>query len=245
MNINTIKQLLEHYLAWFKAHERLVALLAIGFFGVHFYGKGLDYLVKRDQTQVQIAKEQALIAVNKVSADDTANKLLLAQLATMQQQLELTNKRIDQGMQQRAIQTTQQKKVDDQSAPAELAVRIHTLVGVGNVSVSAPLGDSLIFSLDASHAVANQLEDLSQARLDVVDLNTKVLSCQAVTSKQTETITGLNGQIADGKTALVAEQKSHLKEVSDLKLEKKKSWLNGFKWGVITGVVGSLFVHKP
>lgn len=245
MNINTIKALFEHYLAWFKAHERLVLLLAIGFFGVHFYGKGIDYLVKRDQNAAQIANTQAQAAATKSAQDDVQNKLMLGQLATLQQQVSQNSQRIDQAMQQRQAQTTRQKKVNDQSAPAELAVRIRTLVGVGNISVTAPLGDSLTFSIDAAHAVADDLEDLGQAKLDVIDLKTKVLACQSVTDKQADTITGLNGQITDDKVALKKEQTAHVDDVNTLNAEKKKSWLNGFKWGLITGVVGSLFVHKP
>jgi hypothetical protein len=64
------KTIIEHWVTWFKAHERLVLLLAIGFFGVHFYGKGIDYLIKRDQLHADIAKQQASIAAQKVSNDE-------------------------------------------------------------------------------------------------------------------------------------------------------------------------------
>ena len=242
---NTIESTFSKYLAWFKSHERLVLLLAAGFFAVHFYGKGLDFLVKHDQTQAQIATQQALIAATKVSTDDTANKLLLSQLSTLQQQVAQSNQRIDQAISQRAAQTTNQKHVDDNMQSAELATRTQSLIGVGTIKVNAPLGDELIFSLDAAHANLDKLEDLGQAQADLKDVNTKLVSCQSITVKQTDTINGLNGQITDGKTALTTEQNSHAKDVKKLELEKKRSWLSGFKWGVITGVVGTLFVHKP
>src|SRR2546430_1008752 len=108
-----IKTTLEHYITWFKSHERLVLLLAIGFFGVHFYGKGLDFLVKHDQTQAQIAHDQAQIAATKVIADDTANKLLLVQLQTLQEQVAATNTRLDQSIRDRAANTDKQKTIDD------------------------------------------------------------------------------------------------------------------------------------
>jgi hypothetical protein len=243
-----IRTTLEHYINWFKAHERLVLLLAAGFFAVHFYGKGLDFLIKHDQTQAQIATQQAQIASTKFTQDDTTNKLVLAQLATLQAQVVQQTQRIDLAMQQRNAQTIQQKKVDDQSNSSELAVRIHALLGVGIIQVEtqgANIPDKLSYSLDAAHADADNLEDLQQVRLDVSDLKTKNESCKIITDKQADTITGLNTQIADGKTALGKEQIAHADDVKTLKQEKKKSWLNGYKWGVITGFLGSLFVHKP
>ena len=235
---------LQHYIAWFKAHERLVLLLAAGFFAVHFYGKGLDFLIKHDQAQAQIANQQAQSAATKFTQDDQRSEALLQQLALMQSQLQQTNQRIDQVMQQRAAQTVQQKKQDDQSAPPELAARLRTLVGVGNISVANPLGD-VTFSLDAAHKVADDEEDLLKVTGDVKDLNTKLVACQTVADKQADTINGLNGTIQGGKEALATEQIAHAKDVKTLNAEKKKAWLNGFKWGAITGFLGSLFVHKP
>src|SRR5579885_1406667 len=195
------------YYTWFKTHERLVLFLVIGFFVVHFYNRGLDYMISRDRTAAEAAKQNALEASNKFNQDDQKNKVLLA----------------------------------------ELDVRIRQLLGVGTITVQtqeSPLPDTLVFSLDAAHADADMLEDMQQLRGDVKDLNTELVSCKALTDKQADTITGLNAQILSGKEALTAEQKSHEKDVKELKAEKRKSWLNGFKWGSIAGFVGGLFAHK-
>jgi hypothetical protein len=243
-----IKTTFEHYLTWFKAHERLVLFLVAGFFAIHFYGKGLDYLIKHDKAQTEIATQQAVVAATKVNQDDVTNKLLLVQLQTLQQQVAATNIRLDQSMRDRATATTTQKQKNDQSAPAELAARIQAVLGVGTIKVDttdANVDAQLIFSNDAAHTNADRLEDLLQAQGDIKDLNTRMDGCKAVTNKQEDTITGLNTQIADGKVALVKEQGSHAEDVKTLKAEKKKAWLNGFKWGAITGFLGSLFVHKP
>jgi hypothetical protein len=243
-----IKTTFEHYLTWFKSHERLVLLLAAGFFAVHFYGKGLDYLIKHDKTQADIAHEQAQTASTRVTTDDTANKLLLVQLQTLQQQVAATNTRLDQAMRDRQAATTNQKHIDDQSNSAELAARIGILLGVGHIEVEtqgANVPDKLAYSLDAAHADADNLEDLHQTKADVKDLKTQLDGCQLETVKQQDTISGLNSQIVDSKLAFIAEQNSHAKDVKLLNGEKKKAWLNGFKWGAITGFLGSLFVHKP
>jgi hypothetical protein len=243
-----IKTTFESYLTWFKAHERLVLLIALGFFSVHLYHRYLDYQIKHDQTQAQIANTQAQAAATKVGTDDTANKLLLAQLQTLQQQVALTNTRIDQQMRDRGTATIQQKQKDDQASSSELAARIAVLLGTGHIEVepqAANVPDKLAYSLDAAHADADKLEDLQKTNADNNDLRTELVSCKSVTDKQADTITGLNTQIADGKTALGKEHTAHVEDVKTLNSEKKRARLNGFKWGAITGFLGSLFVHKP
>jgi hypothetical protein len=241
----SIQTTLESYITWFKAHERLVLLLAAGFFAVHFYGKGLDFLIKHDQTKAQIATVQAQTAATKVTTDDTVNKLLLVQLQTLQQQNQATNLRLDQIMRDRATATVNQKQIDDKSDSAALAARIRALLGVGTIQVEsqgANLPDHLSYSADAAHADADNLEDLLQVKADFKDLNTKLDSCSTLTVKQADTITGLNIEITDGKNALIVEQKSHKDDVKLEQAKAKRAWLRGFKWGAITGFVGGLFV---
>jgi hypothetical protein len=232
------------YLTWFKVHERLVLFLATGFFAVYLFGAGLNYFIKHDQTQAQIAQIQAKSASDKVTTDAVVNQALLTQLAQIQQQNAITNQRIDSLMSQRAQQTKVQKQQDDQASSAELAARIQTLLAVGTVKVEtqpAPLPDTLQLSLDAAHADADKLEDGAQAQADVLDLNTKLTACNTLTGKQTDVIQGLNTQISDGGTALKTEQASHAADVKTLTAKAKRSWLRGFKWGIITGFVGGLF----
>jgi hypothetical protein len=236
---------LDKYLTWFKAHERLVLLLAVIAFGSFLTDKAYDYLLKHDQTQANVAHDQAVIAANKVNTDVAANQILLAQLAQLQNSYNGLSVQVAASMQQRATQSNNQKHTDDTAAPIELASRIQSVLGVGQIKVSAPLGDGLVFDLAAAHATADRLEDLIQAQGDVKDLKGQVTSCNQLVGAQTTTIASLNTTIADGKVALTTEQKSHADDVKELKASKKKSWLNGFKWGVITGITGSLFVHKP
>lgn len=239
---------LDTQIEWFKAHERLVLLLVTLAVGAYGYNKYLDYRVSYDKTQATIANQQAQTAAQQFTASNQQTQLLVTQLAALQQQIVEQNRRIDQQMQQRAQQTQQQKKTDDQAAPAELAVRIQKLLGVGTIKVEtsgSSLSDTLQYSLDAAHADADNLEDLQQARLDVKDLNTKLVSCQNVTDKQQDTITHQQQTIKKGEDALTTEKNAHEKDVTSLNQQKKKAWLNGFKWGAIAGFVGGLFVPKP
>jgi hypothetical protein len=232
------------YLQWFESHERLILALALGFFIVYVSDKGFDYLIKHDQTQAQIATVQAKDAATKVSTDDTQNKLLLTQLAALQQQNNLTNQRIDQLMQQRAQQTKVQKQNDDQAQPTELAQRIRSIIGKGTIvpaTTSSPITGGLVFDSDAAHATADMLEDGLQATADLVDTNTKLTACNTLTTSQANVIQGLKLQVNDGGTALTKEQEAHAADVKTLNAKVKRSWLRGFKVGAIVGFVGGLF----
>src|ERR1700687_5412530 len=81
-----------------KAHEKLLIIVLGAFLAFHFYSKGLDAWIQHDQRNATAANTQA--------------KSLETQLATLQAQNVQLSARIDQAMQQRAIQTIIQKKAD-------------------------------------------------------------------------------------------------------------------------------------
>jgi hypothetical protein len=179
----------------------------------------------------------------------TINQQNNIQLAQLQNALHDLSLRVSQSMQQRASQAKTDKQSSDNANSSELAAILGKKIGVGTIKVeptsNSSLPDTLQFSLDAAHKVADDEADLVQAKGDVIDLGSKIVACQSVVDKQTDTINGLRTTVVDGKTALDKEHQSHVDDVNTLKNEKRRSWLNGFKWGVITGVVGSLFIHKP
>ena len=248
-----IKQIIKHWIAWFKAHERLVLLLAIGFFGVHFYGKGIDYLTKRDQTQAEVAKTVAQNAAQRATDDRQSNQQTAAQLAQLQNTFNSLSLQVAQSMQQRAARTAADKQSNDAAGSAELAAILGKSVGVGTIKVepsTSALPDTLQFSLDAAHKVADDEADLTQVKGDVKDLDTKLVACQTVADKQADTIKGLNKTITDDATALKTEQTSHADDVKTLNQEKRGAYLKGAKiGGVIAVIVVEAFrifvAHKP
>ncbi len=235
---------MQTYLTFFKAHERLILVLALIVFGAFCTLKAYDAFLKHDQTQAQIAHDKAVIAAQQADeSQKTAENVLLA-LGQLQTQINQQSARIDQQMAQRATQTVAQKKIDDSASATDLAARTQQLIGAGKVSVSTPLGDGLTFDLQAAHANADLLEDGTQAMADRADLKTELAGCQAVGAKQQDAIAALNTTVASKNIALTTEQQSHAKDVKELKDANRKSWLNGFKWGAIAGFVGGLFVPK-
>lgn len=237
---------LETQITWFKAHERLVLLLVVSAVGIYGYNKYLDYSISRDKNQAMIANQQAQVSAQAFTQSQAQTQVVLGQLAALQQQILDQNKRIDQAMQQRAQATDAQKKKNDQSNSAEVAARIVQLLRVQPQEVTASSVDgTVVFSASAAHTDVNTLEDGAKAQADVKDLSTELASCKTQVSQQEIAIQDEQETNIAGVKALDDEKKAHAKDVATLNQEKKKAWLNGFKWGSIAGFVGGLFVPKP
>ena len=236
---------MEKYITFLKAHERLILVLAAVGLGIFLANKSYDLVLKHDQVQAQIAHDQAVVAANKFNDDDKRNQALLAQLAQLQNSYNNLTSQVAASIQHRADDTKKEKQINDNSGPSELAAYIQKQIGTGAVTA---VSGGVMFDLPAAHADADILADIKQYQGDAIDLKTQVDACKVLADKQADTITSLNTQIVDGKDALSTEQNSHAKDVKELKdtirVEKRKSWVNGFKWGAVAGFVGGLFVPK-
>ena len=230
---------LEQYLTWFKAHEKFLIIAGLCFVAVHFFNRGYDYLLKHDETQAQIAHD-------KVVADDQRNQELQKQLAALQQRFDDLVTQTNQQIAERTRQTAQQKQKNDASAPSDVALRTEQLLNlpIGSVSVDSDKG--VVFTTAAAHQNVNALEDLQQARQDLAAVQNELNGpngCTQVLDSQKKTIAGLQTELTD-------EKKSHSDDVATEKLKARKSWLRGFKWGVVVGITGYeavrvLLLHKP
>lgn len=217
MDLKQIEHSVGIYATWVKAHEKLLVIVIGALLAFHLYGSALSAWVEHDK--------------RVATASNAQSTTLQDQLHTLQTTVAEQNAKIDQAMKQRATVTVIQKQKDDALQPTELSKRIQAQLGVGTVSVSSPLGDSLVFNLEAAHKVARDEEDFAKAIADVADLNTKLVSCQAINVKADKT--------------LDAEKKAHHDDVDTLRAENHRQWLKGFKWGAITGFVGGLLaLHK-
>jgi hypothetical protein len=208
---------LANYIAWFKAHERLLfVLLACGLLW-HFEG---------DLTNAWYNHEK-----NKATISDGNNVAMQKELTALELSTAQLNAKIDAAMKQRAIDTQKQKKTDDNLDATQLAARIQLLLGSGHVSVSttdSKVGDTLVFDDTASHRVADDEEDLVQLRADNQDLNIQLLACNDLSGKKDD--------------AMKTEKKAHVDDVNAEKANSKREFRRGFKWGAITGFIGGLFV---
>jgi hypothetical protein len=229
--------ILTHYLAWFKAHEKLVFVGIGAFLLFHFYGAGLKAWEAHDQRVSTQAAQQ-------VQTDHTTNQQTQAELTQLIQVVSQQQVSLDKLMSQRAIQVIQQKKTDAKMTPSELAGRFQKLLSVGPLDVtSAPITGNLVFTPPAAQADIAALEDLQQFKGDNANLRAELMSQESLFATQTNLLNGTEKELED-------EKKSHAADVATLNIKIKRSWLRGFKVGVVAGAVGGelirLFVfHKP
>lgn len=224
--------MLDKYITWFKAHERLVIVLACLLVTVHFYSKGIDYFTRRDQLQAQQASQ-------KLAADTATNLALTSQLNDLKKQFADEVAQLQKQIQTRNQVTEKQKEQDASMTEVELAQRWAGLINVRTEEVQAsPVQGTLQVSDNAAHVTVARLEDLPTCQANLIDTEKQLADANTLNAKN-------EGVIASDATVLASEKKLHEDDVKTLKAANKGKWLNGFKWGVITGFLGSLFVHKP
>lgn len=224
--------MLDKYITWFKAHERLVIVLACLLVTVHFYSKGIDYFTRRDQLQAQQASQ-------KLAADTATNLALTSQLNDLKKQFADEVAQLQKQIQTRNQVTEKQKEQDASMTEVELAQRWAGLINVRTEEVQAsPVQGTLQVSDNAAHVTVARLEDLPTCQANLIDTEKQLADANTLNAKN-------EGVIVSDATVLASEKKLHEDDVKTLKAANKGKWLNGFKWGVITGFLGSLFVHKP
>ena len=227
---------LTHYLAWFKAHERILIIGLGVWLTFHFYGDILNVWTEHDKRQITAQTQIAQAAQQKTQSDTQQNAQLLQQLADLKLQYATLSAQLQASIQKRAQQTQEQKKINDTSTSSEIAVRTSDILRVEPQSITTDANTgSLTFNETVSHVNVNALEDGARAEADVIDLNKQLAVCIAVEAKQDETITGVRKELSDEKTSHQADVKLEQENTKLAKDEGKKQFHRGFKWGFITG----------
>jgi hypothetical protein len=225
MSVQSFEKSLQLYYSWLKAHERIVLILGAGFLAFHFYSKGLNAWIDHD-------KRQATVAQQKVQADEQSNKVLADQVSALRSQVALQAAQYERERQDLLTQTKKQQELDQKMAPSDLANRWAQLLKTDPQEVAvSKLPDHLDVSNEVAHETVRILEDYPRVVADNLSLSGELVGEKALVDKQNDEITGLNQQIVD-------EKSSHKKDVDLEKAKAKRSWLRGFKIGVITGAVG-------
>ena len=222
---------LQHWITFVKAHEKLLIIGFAGFLLFHFYSKVIDAWVNHDKLAQSVAAQ-------KVTADNTETTALRTEVADLKAQLVAQNAQILAQIANQKVVTQKQQQVDATLSPIDLSARLAKLVNVPQAEITpATLPDKVEFTNEAAVATAQQLETIPELQSEVSSLNTIIANDNTIISKQGDLITQLNKNLADEKV-------SHVDDVKELKAQNHKSWLNGFKWGVITGFTLGLVAHN-
>jgi len=216
-----------NWIAFFKAHEKIIIIGIVAFTAFHLYSKGVDTYIQHETLKSQ----QATVVVK---TDDTATKAVQVQLTALQATVATQTATIAKQISQRTQTTTQQQAVDKTLPPTALAQRwaalLHLTSGVDPVT-----GQQFAVTQDAAVQTVVQLEEVPALSANVASLQTELNNDTTIINKQQQVISQLN-------TDLIDERKSHVDDVNTEKAKARRSFLRGFKFGAVAGFIGGLFV---
>jgi hypothetical protein len=219
--------MLEKYIAFVKAHERLLVILACLLTAHHGYTKALDYF---DRHASDKSKADQVV----VNADVVTNKQLSGELALLRAQVAADTAKSIAAIQQAQAAAKQQQTIDQTLPLPDLAKRWILLVDLQPTDVM-PAPDSKLVLTDAgARATVKQLEIIPALQTEVTQTKAQLAGCNTESAKKDDVIAGQEKTIAD-------KDKKAADDAKTAKDDRRKSFWKGTKWGAgITAAVGIL-----
>lgn len=236
--------MLSKYLEWFRHHERLVLVLAVGVMALLAWHKWVAHADQVDHDQAVIAREKVKTDAQlaQVQAQQTAQ--LQATVNTQAQQIATLQSQVISAINQR-LQATSQRKEQEKTAPLPvLGQRWTELVNAPAGSIT-PMDTGLLATDAAARSTVQALEDGQTAEANLADLT-------RLDQGKDGQITTLNSLVesvkktADAEKLVLQDQvtscKADLKETKDKAAKaKRRSFLYGL--GVGAGAVAAFIFH--
>ena len=220
----------ESYVAWVKLHEKLLIVIIAAFVVFHLGSKGLDAWTSHD-------KQKSSAAAQVVIQDDKDTIALKSQVNTLKAALDAQNAVLKATIAASQATAKRQQQIDATLSPSDLAARVAKLISVPPAEVTVvPISGDLDLTPPAAVATAQQLELVPALQSQVAAQNTIIENDNAIIGKQGDLINQLTKDVND-------EKFKDETDVKTLTAEKKKSWLNGFKWGFISGITCGVIVR--
>ena len=234
--------MLERYLLWFKAHERLLIVLLVLGFGYHAYGSWLDYDSARKDAQVAVLTQ-------KVSQDAVDNKNLAITASTAAAQFQAAldsatkqNAALAASLQRDDALLANNRRTDASLDLPALAVRIQQITPgtqPGSIDVE---NNRLTMADPAAHAIASQLEAVPVLTNELLAANSTVAADQLALGKSSMALTACTDQVGGLQKSLTDQQAHETAAVAAEKTKAKKAWRSGFKWGFGLGFAAGAWV---
>lgn len=231
-----------NWIALVKAHERLIFVIVGAVLLFHFYGAGLNAWIGHDKAEIAVAQQQAQTDAIAAAATAKQNKQLSQQSAVLLAQVRASNAALAASVSQRAKQTKTQQTVDQTLPLPALGTRWATLVNIAPTEITPTAIGNLTVSDLASRATVQQLETIPQLQADVSSQKQIAANNQSVVNQQNLQLAGLNTQLLQNAQVCTDDKAGLNKQISALKVEKRRAWLHGFEIGAVTGFIGGLFV---
>ena len=225
----TVFPVLDAYLTWFKAHEKLLIFVIGALTLTHYVTRGLD---SWDRHDALVANAAAAV----VKVDDSETKALKQELADLRAQVDSQNILLSKQIVQRAAATKTQQKVDATLSPNDLAARWAALLKTDPNTIH-PISGAKAYQVDDTAAVLSvqQLETVPELEATNAALETELTNEQLLVSKQSDMIAQLNKDLVD-------EKKSHTADVNLEKAKTKSAFVRGLKYGFIVGFAAGAYI---
>ena len=241
--ITTATHWIEKWIAFVKAHERLLIVLLVLAFGGHAYSAFLNWDAARKDAQVAaltqtVAQDKATEANLAITASQAASDAKVALDASRAANVSLT-----QALQQIKGNLAHQQTVDDQSNLPTLAGRMVDLVPNSHISDVTVGNTGLTLDTVISHLTVSQLELVPALQGELKDETQIAAVDQMALTTATAATTACQADSSALKTTVADQDKKFSAEVADAKVREKKAFRKGFKWGAVAGFIGGLFVH--
>ena len=233
--------MLSSYIAFFKAHERLLIILAVLFVGFHGYSKYLDSQASKKDSQLAAltqvldqAKAQASTAALQADSAAAAYQKALDSVQAQNVALLASNVR------SQAALAKQQTADRSTLALPDVVQRWQSLVPLQpNDLAQSPAGT--VVSDSGVRATVAQLEAVPALTAQLSDESKIASNDQSLLTQQTGLTTALQTQVSALNVELTDQSKQCAAQVALEKVKTKRAFIRGFRWGLITGFVGGLF----
>jgi ABC-type nickel/cobalt efflux system permease component RcnA len=215
---------LENYIQFIKAHEKLI-IIVLACFLLYRTGQGIENAWIRHDDKI------ATQAATAVTADTATNKQLSDQLAQVKTQQQAQNLQLTADITAKLAALQAQQKRDQLATQQQIIDRWKLLQPMQPGALQAS-GQNDVITPQAAAETVQQLEQIPVLKSEIQDQSQQITNDALVIVRQSDLIAGLNVQIVD-------EKKSHTADMNLEKAKSKRSWLRGFKWGLVVGAVGT------
>ena len=209
------------YLTWLRAHEKLLIEVVAGI----MLWFSTNAVLKRWDAY-QASKTNA--AQQVVASDKATNASLESQIASLKAANAASAALYRSQLAAETAAIAQITKTVSQMPAPTVA---HDLGG------TAPDASTVVLPLDSAKIDLAAIQTLDLTKQELASTQNQLTSETSLETRQETLVEGLQKQLGDQDKACQAQ-------VAQLKTEKKRAWLSGFKYGAIAGFVGGIITVK-
>jgi hypothetical protein len=235
-------EMMDKYLAWFKAHERIIVIFAVLTFGYFGLNKWLDKSAIDAQMKAAVATQVAQVqhdADQKIAAAVAQQTALFNQTQALHEQeiasLVAAVASRDAASNQKINQITQPKTTQEAVTDLNSVYQFPTPLTLEQAG-SVPVSDLQAFTVAKVEA--------QTAQADLTDTRKELDSTGQALSQATGLVGALQNQVTGLQTELKDQAVADKKELDAAKAIARQGKMKWFKIGYVAGLVTGWFGHR-